>query len=454
MITRSQQYQPFGTNPGNRGFRGGAAMTKRTLLFLSLCTIFSTAAWAQKSCFLANGSFSNKLACQIPVITTAAAPGTIGNPAAAFSSSFAVQLGQLPLLSSGSGVVLTLDPNTRVLVASENLGPILTERAQTIGKHKLLLAFAYQRFVFTDIDGNNLSNAPFVFPATAASGQVPDPTKPCTGTGSIICLTQTDHISMNVNQYVALATFGIDAKTDVSVIIPFERVSVGVYAQGTQYFINSTSPPAPFASSAPGSANGIGDMLVNVKRLVWSNEKAHFSAGMLFRFPTGDALNYLGSGAYGFDPYGVISYNAGRISPHVRLGYQFNTSTVLAPTFDASGTFTGNSTLPGGFQYDVGADAILFKKVPTTFAGDFLGEYIVNAPVLVPDTVTVPGFPVPPQPTLRTTTSSYNSSQLSLGIKVKPVKNLILYGNVLLQLNNVGLRSNPVPLAGISYTFF
>jgi hypothetical protein len=50
--------------------------------------------------------------------------------------------------------------------------------------------------------------------------------------------------------------------------------------------------------------------------------------------------------------------------------------------------------------------------------------------------------------------SSYNLSQLSLGLKVKPWKNLILYGNVLLQLNNVGLRSNPVPLAGISYTFF
>jgi hypothetical protein len=90
----------------------------------------------------------------------------------------------------------------------------------------------------------------------------------------------------------------------------------------------------------------------------------------------------LGSGAYGFDPYVSLSYQAGRWSPHGRLGYQFNTSTVLAPTYNAAGDFTGNQTLPGGFQYDVGADVVLFKKVSTTFAGDYLGYYVVNSPVL------------------------------------------------------------------------
>lgn len=435
-------------------------MTKRTLLFLSLCAVFSTVVSGQQSCILANGNFSNKLACQIPVVTTGVTSGanTIGNPAAPFSSSFAVQLGQLPLLSSGSGVVLTLDRTTGVYVASENLGPILTERAQTIGKRKLELAFAYQRFVFTDIDGNNLSRLPFVFGALTPGATGAGVSQPCAGTGTIICLSQTDHVSMNVNQYVALATYGIDSKTDVSVIIPFEQVSTGVYAVGTQYFIDNgiqtgsasfTSSP----SSAHGYADGIGDMLVNVKRALWSNEKTNIAAGMLFRFPTGDALNYLGSGAYGFNPYGVVSYAYKRVSPHARLGYQFNTSTVLNPTFDQNGKFKGDSTLPGGFQYDLGADVVVFKKVATTFAGDFRGTYIVNAPGLKPTQVDIPGVGTP-QPTLTPTTSSYNSSQLSLGFKVRPYKSLILYGNVLLQLNNVGLRSNPVPLVGVSYTFF
>src|SRR5271157_3159782 len=403
-----------------RRFRGRTCMIKRTLLFLLLWSISSIGALGQQICT----NRSTKLACQIPVVTRAAYLGTIGNPAAAFSSSFATQLGQLPLLSSGSGVVLTLDKTLGVYVASENLGPILTDRAQTIGKHKLLLAFAYQKFLFNSIDGTGFGSVPFVF----AAGSVPpsNPRQPCTSTGSLICLQQNDNISMNVNQYFISST-------------------------GT-----AQGPALPFTSYAPGSASGIGDVLINVKRLIWSGEKTHFAAGLLLRFPTGDALNYLGSGAYGFDPYAVLAYQAGRVSPHVRLGYQFNTSTVLNPTINqTTGAFTGsNSNLPGGLQYDFGADAVLFKKIPTTVAGDFLGNYIVNAPVLVPSTVTVPGYDVPPQNTLIPKVSSYNSAQLSIGLKVKPWKNLILYGNVLIQLNDVGLRSRPVPLVGISYTFF
>src|ERR1035438_9266476 len=310
-----------GNSPRNHGFRGGTCMIKRTLLFLLLWGVSSIGAVGQQTCI-----GSTKLACQIPVVTRAAYQGTVGDPAAAFSSSFATQLGQLPLLSSGSGVVLTLDKTMGIYVASENLGPILTDRAQTIGRHKLLLAFAYQKFVFNSIDGTSLGSVPFVFTATSPSGS--------------IVLQQTDKIGMNLNQYVGLATFGLDNKTDISVVIPFERVAVGVYAVGNQYFISSDNkaegPPAPFTSYAPGSASGIGDVLINAKRLIWSgrDEKTHLAAGLLVRFPTGDALNYLGSGAYGFDPYAVLAYQTSRVSPHLRLGYQFNTSTVLIPTFN------------------------------------------------------------------------------------------------------------------------
>src|SRR5271165_1653575 len=119
-------------------------MIKHALLFLLFCGFLSRAALAQQSCDPKSSAY-NKLACQIPVITTAA-QGTTGNPAGAFGSSFATQLGQLPLLSSGSGVVVTFTA-TGLPVVTDFLGPILTDRATTIGKHKLLLAFAYQKFI-------------------------------------------------------------------------------------------------------------------------------------------------------------------------------------------------------------------------------------------------------------------------------------------------------------------
>ena len=422
-------------------------MTKRTLLLVLMCCAWGIGAWGQTSNpWNCNSSTNNHLICLVPFATRSL--GASNSPAPTFNSAFATQLSQLPLLSSGSGVVLTLDKSLGVYVASDNLGPILTDRTQTVGKHKLLVAFAYQRFRFNSIDGTNLNAVPFVFPA------VPNQNAPTQYT------VETENIDFKLDQYVGLVTFGLDEKTDVSVIIPFARVSIGATGLNvTLYNVGADGSPQgqapPFNSKpVPGSASGIGDVLINLKHLFWLGEKINFAAGVLVRFPTGDALNYLGSGAYGYNPYGILSYQA-RLSPHARIGYQFNTASVLIPS--AGGT--GNSPLPGGLQYNVGADYVLFKKVPTTLAGDFLGSYIVNSPVLVPGTVTIPGYSnppynLPPQKTLYPANTSYGLNQLSIGVKVEPWKNLVLYGNVLIQLNNVGLRSNPVPLVGISYTFF
>jgi hypothetical protein len=41
----------------------------------------------------------------------------------------------------------------------------------------------------------------------------------------------------------------------------------------------------------------------------------------------------------------------------------------------------------------------------------------------------------------------------SIGIKAKPFSNLLITANVLLKLNDGGLRARAVPLLGVSYTF-
>src|SRR5208283_5643568 len=163
-------------------------MTKRTLLLVLMCCAWSVGAWGQTlNPWNCNSPTNNHLICLVPFATRSL--GASNSPAPTFNSSFATQLSQLPLLSSGSGVVLTLDKALGVYVASENLGPILTDRAQTIGRHKLLVAFAYQKFVFNNIDGTNLNNVPFVF--AVGSGTL-NPSQPCTSTNNvnIICLSE------------------------------------------------------------------------------------------------------------------------------------------------------------------------------------------------------------------------------------------------------------------------
>lgn len=403
-----------------------------------------------------NSSTNTHLICLVPLATRSI--GASGSPASTFNSAFATQLSELPLLSPASGVIFTFDKSLGMTSPSENLGPILTERAHTIGKHKLLVAFAYQRFRFNSIDGNSLGALPFVFPASQ-------------GQGGTQYTQLTEDINFKLDQYVGLITYGLTSKVDISVLIPLERVSIGASALNQTVYSVGTNGQAtgqvPLVNQyTPGSASGIGDVLVNGKWRFWSGEKSNLAAGLLIRFPSGDALNYLGSGAYGFNPYAVFSYDA-RLSPHARVGYQFNTSTVLLPVPDSSGKYLypnsiGNYGLPGGLQYNIGADYVLFKKVLTSVTADFLGTYIVNSPILLRSTVGAAYSPLSaafpdnvPQssPALITGKTSYGSNQLSLGVKMKPVKTFLLYGNVLFQLNNVGLRSNPVPLIGASYTF-
>jgi hypothetical protein len=44
-------------------------------------------------------------------------------------------------------------------------------------------------------------------------------------------------------------------------------------------------------------------------------------------------------------------------------------------------------------------------------------------------------------------------NNFSAGLKIALFRNLVVSGNMLVQLNNNGLRSRPTPLVGISYKF-
>ena len=73
----------------------------------------------------------------------------------------------MPLASPSSGVILVYDPTLKTLVAgTDSLGPILGERAETVGRHHLFIGFSYQFFNFDKIDGVNLNNFPAVITHT------------------------------------------------------------------------------------------------------------------------------------------------------------------------------------------------------------------------------------------------------------------------------------------------
>jgi hypothetical protein len=126
-------------------------MEMRSALAVLIC-VLTSAALAQNICPATQRS--NKLICLIPQIYGADGL-TLPNPfhSAHFDSDFessftplnaaiGTQLTALPIASPASGFTFSFDRSLGVFTRStESYGPVLTERAETIGRHKLFIAF-------------------------------------------------------------------------------------------------------------------------------------------------------------------------------------------------------------------------------------------------------------------------------------------------------------------------
>ena len=349
-----------------------------------------------------------------------------------FNEAFATQVGQLPLATPASSFILVLK-NGVPTPSQETFGPLAAERFETIGKHTIYVAFTFQRSVFKEIDGNSLKDIPILF------------SFPTQNNPSVNTYTQNS-ISANVNQYVAYGTVGLTSHFDLSVAIPFIRVSMGVHSSGTEY--STTSPAsASFTQNIPGTASGIGDVIFAGKGTVWRKHRYGIAVGGELRIPSGDEQNFLGSGAVGIKPY-VVFARTGRVAPHLNLGYQWNGSSPLA--VGANGK---QANLPGYFGYIFGADVGVTRYL--TVAADFVGQHYFDAPqVTTPEDTSAQ---VNNQPmsfsSIGPANGSYDFNYLALGFKANPWKYMIISGNIDVKVNNAGLRATVSPFVGVSYTF-
>jgi Putative MetA-pathway of phenol degradation len=387
------------------------------------------------------------------------------------------QLSQLPFASPASGFIFTFNPSMGVVTRqTESFGPILTERAETVGRHKLFVGASYQYFNFDQVDGVNLRsfNAVFTHEDESSSCQVPNPPAflECGSDGKPRFqhdfIGTQNRIDLKVHQVTFVSTFGVTNRLDLSVAVPIldVRMSMSSSANITSFesfcalrCIHRFNPSNPadipthesFISTSNaiffdnGSASGIGDVVFRGKFQALKAEKAGLAVGVDVRLPTGDEENFLGSGTYGTRPFVVFSY-AGRISPHASAGYEINGNSILAGDI----TRHVDAHLPNVITYSAGADAGVTRRV--SLSVDFLGQALQNARKMLTTTYTDPFVNVT-QPNITTTRATVNQASIAVGGKFNPVAQLLFTANVLFRLNDAGLHSKPVPLVGVSYTF-
>jgi len=399
-------------------------MLARALITMVLAGLFCSMSAVGQTTTCGN----TKLACLLPTAFHTNPP-TFNF----FNEAFGTRIAQLPLATPASGFLFTFDKALGVYTDSqESFGPLLTERAETIGRHKLYLAFTYQRFGFTELDGNSLKNLPLLF-------QFPDEQ-------SAQVVTSTENrVDTKVDQFVAFGTFGLTRTIDVSVAVPFERISMGANTAGTEF---STSNPAQasFTEFVSGSASGIGDVVISAKGTLMKGERLGLAVGGEFRLPTGDEQNFLGSGAIGLKPYFVIA-SSGRFAPHLNVGYQWNAKSSLASNQQ------GKQNLPAFFSYAAGADIGVSKRL--TVVADWVGQFYFDAPqISAPRSLSAMVNQKPQTlPSVVLVNGSYQLNSLAVGLKANPTRHLLLTANATFEVGDGGLRTRVVPLVGISYSF-
>lgn len=400
-----------------------------------------------------NSGSSGKMVCLIPNTVLQGAPGYALSPATVTSpisnsfnfltSDLGGEISQIPLASPASGIIFTIDPTLHVPVPSDqSLGPIITQRAETIGRHKFYVSVTYQYFLLEDVDGLGLKG-----PLTAAFPlNLTSTTNPTSPDAFAVGNSRVD---LKVHQFVGYATYGITNRIDVSVAVPLLRVDMRYTLNEQVFTANGQLPTVPQISNAQ-EATGIGDVVLALKATAWKSEKKHlgFALGAEVRLPTGDAKNFLGSGTYGIKPY-VTFTRSGRISPHFNAGYQFNGDTILVTSKTG-----GSAQLPNRFIYSGGADWGITKRL--TLAVDALAQRVVDAQRAsiqqnVQVTLGNSVFTLPQS--LHSGVGSYNRTDGSVGLKLKPFGKLLITGNLLVKLDQGGLRERLAPLVGASYTF-
>jgi len=197
--------------------------------------------------------------------------------------------------------------------------------------------------------------------------------------------------------------------------------------------------------SASGTATGLGDVLLRLKGTAVKSGATAVGVLLDVRFPTGDEENLLGSGAWGVKPILAMSWGLGRVSPHLNVGYQWNGKSILAGDVETK----TKKDLPDQLFYAGGLDIGVTKGLTLVF--DVLGQRVSDAPRLVETTFNAANGSTFPQVGFET--GSFNVIDGSIGLKLNVVGQLLLDANVLIKLNNAGLRDNVSPLVAFEYSF-
>jgi hypothetical protein len=386
----------------------------------------------------------------------------------ALNSLIASNVSSFPLSSTVAGVTFDISSGLPVKI-TESLGPIFAETAATLGKDKLNVGLTYSYLNLSKFRGVPTQDIRFSF----AHQEISNPNNVVLGDNP----TESDYIDLflgldvNAEIYAFFATYGVAKNLDIGLAVPFVRLDLRANAMAV---INSYSfaivgnavhrfnedpanPQLVDLVSENESVAGIGDIGVRLKYNFVRSPGLSLAALADIRLATGNEHDFLGTANTNARVSFIASKKLNDFSPHLNIGYERR---------------------PAGLDSDelefvVGFDQKVASGV--TFAAEFLGEFDLNRDEtieLFPGTQQLidsnTSFTTPANPPSRPAGGRQvrnidlsnvparqrdNLFDAALGFRVAASEKLLLFGNVIVPLNDSGLRSSVAPTFGVTVNF-
>ncbi len=305
---------------------------------------------------------------------------------------------------------------------TESLGPLVAERASTIGAGKWNVAFTYTRVDFQRFEGTDLDDLSLTF----IHDDIPPAGLGTPAFENDVILADLD-LDLEQDIFAFFGTYGLTERWDAGIVVPIIDVHAKATATatiidrggGVVHAFGGDAPDAP-TDTVKADAFGIGDVILRTKynfSKTSSGASQHgwpdFAVLGQVSLPTGDEDDLLGSGEVQFQGLAIVSREFDWFTPHLNLGYEVTTG----------------SSERDNLRYVVGFDAKLSSSVTAALGvigrwepyGDDIGDHTVD---------------------------------VAIGVKWDPFDLVPLNVNFLIPVNkDSGLRTDFTWTIGLEYTF-
>lgn len=356
-----------------------------------------------------------------------------------FTDAIGNSVANIPISSSSGGVTFSFRGGAPVQT-SVSSGPIFAERAQTLGRGRMLAGANVTAMSFKTFRGLPLDEIFFNFPHQNVGAPVyGDPEFE----NDVIQVRAK--LDLNLLVTTAFVNYGLLDNVDVGVALPFVRTSLSGESHGevmpfganTPHFFGTPAAQSLTATgSTDGSSVGIGDLAARIKVGLVQGDSAGFSLFGDVRLPTGDEEELRGAGDWSVRALGIYSARYGGFSPHINGG----------------ALIRGGDSRNNALVATLGFDQLVSRSF--TIAVDAIGEYqLGDNAVDIPEPVELTA---PFRRTIIPTNlpgSKDHVLQGAVGVKYSRPNGLAALVNALVPIRTGSLQPRIAWTAGVEFSF-